>query len=112
MSIQNIILSRRKNLEYLIDYKYGSQSSFAAILKYPALTQPTLSDILRKKRPLHEFEARAIEDKLSIPHNWMDRDNWIYDGRELIDKYKIMTDDEKVFFNKTINFVVNKYSKA
>ena len=112
MNSQNIIQNRRENLEYLVYHMYGNQSIFATDLKYSALSQPTVSDILRKKRQLYLHEARAIEEKLSIPVNWMDKDSWVYDGRDLIEKYKKLTDEEKVFFNATIEFVANKYSKA
>ncbi len=112
MNTHNINHSRRTNLDYLINHIYGSQSRFAAILKHSALSQATLSDILREKRLLHYTEARAIEDRLGIPHNWMDKNNWICDGKNFIDKYQKMTDKEKTFFNETIDFVVNKCAKA
>lgn len=112
MSSQNIGRSRRENLEYLIDYVYATQTSFASALKHTSITQPTLSDILRKKRQLHEFEARAIEVKLGIPHYWLDKANWVYEGRNLIAKYKKMTVEEKKFFNEAVAFVVSKCEKA
>ncbi len=64
--------TRYENLDYLV-VTHGSQAALAAATPSSQLTQPIISTILRKKRPLWEHEARAIEADLKIPTNWLDR---------------------------------------
>ncbi len=105
MNIKTIDCIRRENLEFLIDYKFGSQSSFAGRLGKTSLSQATLSDIIREKRSLHVTEARLIEQKIIIPHGWMDRNGWVKEGYSFIEKYQKMTEEEQKFFNETVEFI-------
>jgi len=72
MSRRGPLANRRKQLAILVE-TYGTQSALARTLSHKSLTQPIISSILRRKRPLAEYEARDIELKLGIPKGSMDR---------------------------------------
>lgn len=66
------IAVRRENLEFLAE-TYGTQSALAKALASKTISQPIISSILQRKRPLPEREARDIEEMLDIPIGWIDR---------------------------------------
>ena len=69
---RKVTTHRRENLHYLV-VTHGSQAALASSIPSSLLTQPMISTILRKKRPLWPHEARAIENDLKIPEYWLDR---------------------------------------
>lgn len=66
------LADRRENLKFLVE-TYRTQTALAKTLAHKTLTQPIISLILRRRRPLGQCEARDIERKLGIPNGWMDR---------------------------------------
>ena len=65
-------ITRRENLQFLVGC-HGTQTDLAKALSHKTLTQPIISSILRRKRPLHVHEARDLEQILGIPNGWLDR---------------------------------------
>lgn len=96
--------NRRENLTYLVDF-IGTQTELAKTLKSKTLSQQILSSIERGKRPMHDFEAREIEQKLSIPRGWMDLPPWTSKGWELLRKYRALNDDEKRLFDELAEYL-------
>jgi len=99
-----MINNRAKNLTILIDIT-GTQTELANLLTSQTLTQQILSSIERGKRPMHESEARSIENDLVIPIGWLDIDTWQQDGWELIKEYRALDDHGKAIFNKLFLFL-------
>lgn len=98
-------VSRRNALSYLIN-RYGTQTELARVLAHKTLTQPILSSIERKKRPLHSYEARDIERIIGIPDGWMDQENWVRDAWKLILEYQILDETEKSVANRMVSFAI------
>jgi hypothetical protein len=93
----------RNALIFLIDY-YGTQTMLARVLAHKTLTQPILSSIERKKRPLHPHEARDIEKIIGIPDGWMSKENFVRDGWKLITEYQRLGEVEKSVANRMVLF--------
>jgi hypothetical protein len=102
---KSLSVIRKENLAYLIDYQYGTQSMLAARLKYDGLSQATLSDILRSKRSLRYYEARALEVNLVLPHLWVDKDSWLRSVWHLVEAYRLFDKNQQGVFNNLANFV-------
>ena len=93
---------RRGNLGYLVTV-HGSQAGLAGAIIPSGLTQPIISTILRKKRPLRPLEARAIERQLGIPQTWLDR----FDLRQawkLTSKFRELPLETQALFNDMLEF--------
>jgi hypothetical protein len=103
---------RKENLSYLIDYQYGAQSILAARLNYQGITQTTLSDILRSKRSFHDFEARAFEKNLLLPHLWMDKDGWLESGWSFVESFRNLNDNEQELFSELALFIENRQTRT
>jgi hypothetical protein len=88
------VVARRNALTFLINC-YGSQTALAKALSHETLTQPILSSIERKRRCLHQNEARDIEKIIGIPDGWMDKDKWVIDGWALICEYRGMNKNQR-----------------
>lgn len=109
MSI-NVRDTRRGNLKWLINITPGGQSSLAKALGHIP-TQQRLSDIqLNKKRSMSELEARKIEQFFVIPVGWMDRENWLRDGWELIKKYQKIGEEQRTIVSSLSTFILERLS--
>ena len=98
-------VARRNALIFLIGC-YGTQTELARILAHGTLTQPILSSIERRKRPLHPHEARDVERIIGIPDGWMNRENWVRDGWKLITEYRHLGEKEKSVANRMVSFAL------
>jgi len=96
---------RKENLDYLVDYQYGNQTMLASRLNYDGISQTTISDILRSKRSFHDFEARAFETNLVLPHLWMDKNSWLSSGWNLVEAYRLLNTEQQGVFNNLATFV-------
>lgn len=103
-------MARRGALDFLIVI-HGSQTELARVLNHSTLTQPILSSIQRRKRPLHSHEARDIEKILGIPDGWMDRNNWVRTGWKLAKEYRMLGPDERAIANKLLSFALVQQSQ-
>ena len=104
-----IIGNRIQNIEYLITCVYGTQSAMAVELEGTGFTQSYISNLLYSKSPFYDLKARAIERKLGIPQGWLDQDEWVAKGISLVKGYRIMNDNEKLLFNKTVTFIQSRH---
>ena len=100
-------VARRNALIFLID-RYGTQTELARVLAHETLTQPILSSIERRKRPLHPHEARDIERVIGLPEGWMSNENWVRDGWKLITEYRCLGEKEKGVANRMVSFVLER----
>jgi hypothetical protein len=100
-------VARRNALIFLIDL-YGTQTELARVLAHETLTQPILSSIARRKRPLYPNEARDIERVIGLPEGWMSNENWVRDGWKLITEYRSLGEEEKGVANRTVSFVLKR----
>jgi hypothetical protein len=96
---------RKENLNYLVDYQYGNQTMLASRLNYDGISQTTISDILRSKRTFHDFEVRALEIHLVLPHLWMDKNSWLSSGWYLVEAYRLLDREQQGIFNNLATFV-------
>ncbi len=99
--------SRREAICFLIG-KYDTQTDFAGVLKHETLTQPILSSIVRGTRPLHEYEARDVEQILGIPDGWLDKERWVLEGWDLIREYRTLGVKEKSIADRMVAFALGR----
>ena len=96
-------MRRRENLGYLVA-NHGSQSALADALVSSGLTQPMISTILRRQRPLWTKEAREVEKQLGIPADWLDRhclrETWKY-----VRKFRELQPETRILVNEILAFV-------
>jgi SOS response regulatory protein OraA/RecX len=97
--------ARRYALIFLIG-RYRTQTELARVLSHETLTQPILSSIERRKRPLHPHEARDIERIIGIPEGWMSKEHWVRDGWKLITEYQSLGEGEKSVANRMVSFAL------
>lgn len=99
---------RSGNIIYLITKKYANnQSSLARALGNKGY-QRKLSNYMINEKKMPEAEARWIERDLVIPTGWMDIENGVRDGWELIMKYRKLTEEERVTVNSFSTFVLER----
>lgn len=98
----SVPIRRRENLEYLC-ITHGSQVALAQAIAESGVTQPMISTILRKKRPLWPDEARAIEQELGIPNNWLDRYS-LRAAAKHVRKFRELPEEARVLLNEMFAF--------
>lgn len=97
-----ISATRKENVSFLIDLN-DTQTRLAELLEDESLTQPILSSIVHGKRQLYEKEARRIEEKLGIPHMWIDKYPLSKAWRVII-KFRAMSKENKEIANELLKF--------
>ncbi len=91
--------ARRGNIDYLVTKKYGNNQSELARALNDKSFQRKLSYYMRNEKKMPETKARWIEQVLVIPTGWLDIENRVRDGWELIMKYRKLTEDERALVN-------------
>lgn len=102
----SIATNRRVNFDFLVN-SHGSQASLAAAVPSAGITQPMISLMLSKKRPLSKYEARNIEIDLMIPNGWLDRLN-LRDAWKLWRNFRELPPESRALFNEMQAFVDQK----
>ena len=66
--------NRTRNLQLLIEDKFGTQKSFAR--EFKSLVTPTdVSLMVSGKKPVSDYFTRTVESKLKLSAGWFDQDN-------------------------------------
>jgi hypothetical protein len=99
--------ARQGNIEYLIKVE-GSQSLLAEKLDSTALTQQRLSVLQRGTQSMRDYEAREIEEKMSIPRNLLDHDGWLRASAKLRKRYALLSPADKLLLDDTVQFVLDQ----
>ena len=103
--ITQLVKNRNENLSYLIFRQYGTQTALAVGLLGSGYTQSSISNLLLLKSPFYDHKARTIEKYLVLPTYWLDKEDWIRSGWDLIETYRNMSKNEKRVFNETVKFI-------
>ena len=97
-----ITTNRRVNIDFLASLQ-GSQQALAVSMPSTGITQPMISKILSKERPLSDHEARKIEEDLKIPYGWLDRIK-LSSALQIWLKFKEISSENIALFNEMQSF--------
>ena len=67
--------TRARNLQLLIDDRFGSQKRFAKEFRF-RVTPTDVSLMCRDERLISNYFARSVENDLALPAGWFDEKNW------------------------------------
>ena len=70
-----ICRTRARNLQLLIEDKFGSQKRFAKQFK-PRVSPTDISLMCRDEKPISNYFSRSVESDLALPEGWFDQKNW------------------------------------
>jgi hypothetical protein len=67
--------TRARNLQLLIEDRFGSQKRFAK--QFKLRVSPTdVSLMCRDEKPISNYFAQSVEIDLALPAGWFDQKNW------------------------------------